>query len=596
MGICSAMRNRVQNQVRNRKRNSNCNSNRNSNAIIRRAIFALLGFVMLTMSACNRHSEHWEALSSVENFIEEQPDSALVVLQGIDASTLSSAEERAKHALLLSMALDIDETDLSLISTAKENYEDSKDIRYKFLSHYYYGRVLCNRGDFPQAIIAYTEAENLLERLENNYQAGLLYTQLGNIYRTYFDYNKCLESYQLAYKYYKLSELKSHMAHALLDIGISYWNLEETKLAEEFISNALQMALDNSDPHLERVCYENLVILYDKINDTDRCEVIVNRLVHRFEQSAYSPACLASIASYYVDVKQSDLVEHFLGCAWNNVSSDTDSIALNFLSANIMKKMGKTDDAWKYFGDGIKIQNNQLRIALQQPILSAQKNYFEDKARYNSYRLKRNTEIYITLSVIALLIIIVIVMYSRHRMLAKDLEINKYMELAEELQSSIRAKELKLQEMSEMTHANDDNSNMSSHMAELFHRQYELLDRLSKTYYETHGFKIEKDIIFEQVKFEINKFANDKKSLAQLENIVNTYKHNVIALIRAEVPNITERDIKLLCYIYAGFSSKSISIFTGETTGNVITRKYRLRNKILKLDTPNKNIMVEEMP
>ena len=64
---------------------------------MRKYIIALA--VVLSFMACNRHSEHWEALCQVETFIEEQPDSALVVLQGIDAGDLSSAEERSKHAV-----------------------------------------------------------------------------------------------------------------------------------------------------------------------------------------------------------------------------------------------------------------------------------------------------------------------------------------------------------------------------------------------------------------------------------------------------------------------------------------------------------------
>ena len=137
---------------------------------------------------------------------------------------------------------------------------------------------------------------------------------------------------------------------------------------------------------------------------------------------------------------------------------------------------------------------------------------------------------------------------------------------------------------------------MHSQVADLFHKQYKLLDKLSNTYYETHGISRDKESIYEQVRIEINKFANDKGTLAQLEKIVNQYKRNAINLVRTEIPSISPRDIKLLCYIYAGFSAKSISIFVGETTGNILTRKYRLRNKISKLNTPNAQIILEEMP
>ena len=45
--------------------------------------------------SCNSHSKHWEAISQVESYIEERPDSALVVLEQIDPSVLSGKEERA---------------------------------------------------------------------------------------------------------------------------------------------------------------------------------------------------------------------------------------------------------------------------------------------------------------------------------------------------------------------------------------------------------------------------------------------------------------------------------------------------------------------
>ena len=139
-------------------------------------------------------------------------------------------------------------------------------------------------------------------------------------------------------------------------------------------------------------------------------------------------------------------------------------------------------------------------------------------------------------------------------------------------------------------------SDMHRQIAELFEKQYELLDKLSNTYYETQGVSKEKESIFKQVKSEIDKFATDKRSIAQLEKIVNTYKRNVIGLVRSEISNISERDITLLCYVYAGFSAKSISIFIGETTSNILTRKSRLRSKIAKLETPNAKVILEEMP
>lgn len=566
--------------------------------------FLSILFLVICLASCNSHSAHWDTLSQVESYIEERPDSALVVLEQIDLSELSGKEEKAKYAVLYTQAKDknyIDERDLKLISEAKDYYEDLGNVRYKFLSLYYYGRILCNNEDYSSAIIAYTKAETLLEDLNDGYLAGLLYVQVGNIYRAFHEYNKSLEAYKSAYYHYSTVGLEPHMSYALLDIGIAYWNVANTTIAEEYIIKSLRLAESLNDEYLERICYENLVVLYDEIDEIEKCKTMVAILNDRFDRSLFSSVCLASMANHNARTQNIEFVDRFLAEAWGKAYNKSDSIALYFQSANIMKTIGNVDKALKYFEDGIILQNDKLHIAMQQPIVSIQKDYFQSEAEYNSYRLKKNLQIYLALSIIVLLILLIVFMYMRHRFLRKDLEISKYMDLASELQVSIRDKEAKISEISERISASEEAhisqiNEMSGHISELFHKQYELLDKLSNTYYEMHGCNKEKESIYEQVKSEINKFANDKKTMAQLERIVNTYKNNVMSHIREEIHSISERDIKLLCYIYAGFSAKSISIFVGETTGNILTRKYRLRNKITRLNTPNAEIMLQEMP
>ncbi len=65
--------------------------------------YILLITLTLSLLSCTRPTEYTAALSQVESYIEARPDSALTVLQNI---TPSAKADKAKHALLLSMALD----------------------------------------------------------------------------------------------------------------------------------------------------------------------------------------------------------------------------------------------------------------------------------------------------------------------------------------------------------------------------------------------------------------------------------------------------------------------------------------------------------
>ena len=569
---------------------------------MKRYIISLI--IVLGLVACSQDLKQYDTLTQVESFVIEKPDSALIVLEQIDISELSSKEERAKHALLLSMALDknyVDKTDFNVLQPAIDFYEDNGSATEKFQTYYLQGRIYQNRGNDTQAMIAYAQAKELLGGIDNHDLFGQLHTEIGNIYRSNYDYAKSLEAYQTAYDHYMAVGLESYAAYALLDIGLSYWNLEDNAKGIEYINEALQMALKLQDEYLEMVCYQNIVFLCDDIDAVGRCGSIVEALVNRYNIEKFGSGSLVAIASYYAEVEEYDRMEEFIGRAWSNTTNAKDSINVYLTQADILKRTGKPEEALQYFEAGVKLQNREVRSSLKQPIETTQKEYFQQQAEHNAYRLKKDRELYITLGIIALLALIVVAMYIRHRMLSKDLEISKYMVLSSELQSAIRDREDRLSAISEHISYQEEAHNtlvsdMHRQIAELFEKQYELLDKLSNTYYETQGVSKEKESIFKQVKSEIDKFATDKKSIAQLEKIVNTYKRNVIGLVRSEIPNISERDITLLCYIYAGFSAKSISIFIGETTSNILTRKSRLRSKIAKLDSANARVILEEMP
>ena len=569
---------------------------------MKRLLFILI--LTLTVVACDSHSKHWDTIKEIDSYISEHPDSALVVLENIDVSELSGKEERAKHALLLSMAMDknyIYKTDFKVLQPAIDYYEDSGTTTDKFQTYYLQGRIYQNQGNETEAMILYAQAKELLSGIDAPFLVGQLHTEIGNIYRSNYDYAKSLEAYQTAYDLYVKAGLESHAAYTLLDIGLSYWNLEDNAKGIEYINEALQIAIKLHDEYLEMICYQNIVFLCDDIDAVGRCGSVVEALVNRYDIEKFGSGALVAIASYYAEVKDYDRMNEFMERAWSNTTNAKDSINVYLTQADILKRTGKPEEALQYFEAGVKLQNREVRSSLKQPIETTQKEYFQQQAEYNAYRLKKDRDLYITLGVIALLALIVVAMYIRHRMLSKDLEISKYMVLSSELQTAIRDREDRLSAISEHISSQEEAHNsmvsdMHRQIAELFEKQYELLDKLSNTYYETQGVSKEKESIFKQVKSEIDKFATDKRSIAQLEKIVNTYKRNVIGLVRSEISNISERDITLLCYVYAGFSAKSISIFIGETTSNILTRKSRLRSKIAKLETPNARVILEEMP
>jgi len=290
------------------------------------------------------------------------------------------------------------------------------------------------------------------------------------------------------------------MAYALLDIGIAYRNLKEPTLAEENFNNALQMAISLQDGNLQNICYQNLIALYDSNGDVDRCGEIIEILNSQFDTAQLSSCTLGAMAGYYAKLNDYNRADSYLTLAWQKTVNRNDSLTLYFKQARVLETMGRVNEALHYIEKGTLLQHKQLLHTLQQPILTNQKEYFKNQAEYNSYRLKKNQQIFITLSASVLLLAVVIAMCVRHRILYKDLEIAKYMGLATDLQAAVQDRESRLSEIATHITTQEEIHNsmideMHHQVAELFHKQYDLLDKLSKTYYETHGCSKEKEHI-----------------------------------------------------------------------------------------------------
>ena len=148
-----------------------------------------IAFILLAlcMVACSQHSKHWETLTQVESFMEERPDSALIVLQGIDIEELAGKEEKAKHALLLSMALDknyIDRTDSDVLQPAIDYYKDNGSATEQMLTLFYQGQIHRFNSQYAQALVCFCDAIKIGEDSKDIHTKARVYDAQGDVYKS----------------------------------------------------------------------------------------------------------------------------------------------------------------------------------------------------------------------------------------------------------------------------------------------------------------------------------------------------------------------------------------------------------------------------
>ena len=129
-------------------------------------IFLLL--ILVALMSCNDPKPITDALHRAEALMNESPDSAWTLLNTISPDEMGQNRNRAFYALLYTQAQDKtyrDETNDSLISIAVDYYRNTDDVRRKFLSYYYKGRVHFNAKDYLNATTCYMEAEQLVDEV-----------------------------------------------------------------------------------------------------------------------------------------------------------------------------------------------------------------------------------------------------------------------------------------------------------------------------------------------------------------------------------------------------------------------------------------------
>lgn len=179
-------------------------------------------------------------LIDIEGFIQERPDSALVCLRQFNDSCLQSRKDKALYALLYSMALDKNYIDIasdSLITPAVKYYSSCGDKYHRFLSLYYYGRVLENVHDYPRAMEAFLSAEKTIDNTVSNEYKSRLYSSKSRVYYHQFALDKVLLEITKAKEVAQNIEDPRYYIRHSLDIATIYIDKNEKQKARQELNS-----------------------------------------------------------------------------------------------------------------------------------------------------------------------------------------------------------------------------------------------------------------------------------------------------------------------------------------------------------------------
>ena len=374
--------------------------------------------------------------------------------------------------------------------------------------------------------------------------------------------------------------------------------MENVVEAEPLFNEVLVWGEAHNDSYIISSTLTPLLRLYDATANVEALDSLFIR--YPINTLAQNTAIYSIIAYYYALRGNRVAAEETLAYAWSISATAEDTAKLLQKNYQIYKALDTPCDALYSHEQLLAHQDSVVRITLQQPLIASQRDHYESRMKIEELRNKQQRYLMGIAGVIVLMVAVVLGIYVRRFLRNKNRQLIEQIELADELRLTVYNKEQDIDKMSGELQAqrltyDTKLQAMNQQISQLFRARYELLDELSKTYYEGTASKNEKDKVYEKVLTEIERLSVDEE-FAQLEVIINEYCDNVMAHIRAELPKMFSKiDYHLLCCFYIGFSGKTISVFTGIEANQIPVYKQRLRSKISKSDAPNKQLMLDKM-
>ena len=554
---------------------------------MRHPLYASVLLLLLSLTACNRDSaQSSRRLAEAESIVVEAPDSALNLLQSLDGSSLRNRAERARYALLHAEAseragLEVDND--SLLRIAWDYYsQHPNEIRGICKTRFYQGRNRLRKGDKPGALRMFLEIEEQLQKIDEPYYMGLLYLRIGGVYRAELNFVRAYRYYRDARDLFIRAGATRQTAEALLGMTASALRMQDLTRARRDCTMALELADDLHDDTLVR----RSLGLFSTIYTVSENECIPNDLLQRVEASVRrdtSAAAHCTLAQTQLFRHRPDSARRYLEQARQQHPDPDLQAMIEYTAYRVEARAGQYREAARKIHRFIYLNDSLTRAALQTSAGMVERDYYREQTAFADYRMQ-NRRTWERVVAAALIVVVGIAgLLIRQRMRLHKERNERYLLLVRDAEAEYRNLSRRLEQQD---HA-------QARMKGLIASRFDIVDRLGKTLYERENTVSGQAAMTREVKQLIEGFAENGDMLQELEQIVDMAHDEVMQKLRRNYPKMKEADIRLLCYIFGGFSPQVISLFMEESVANVYARKSRLKMRIKNSDAPDRELFLE---
>lgn len=578
-------------------------------------------------------------LDAADSLLDDRPDSALSVVRGIDAARLHTEEGRARHSLLLSLAMlktgEISGLD-SVLRPAVEYYGLSDTpSREAMLTHFAQGAASELAGNRAEAIRIYDDVFSLACGKDSVFYKGLARMHQGQIYGENFQTREELQRSIEGLYYIRKSGREDYIKDALYHMGKVYVHNDMLDRGESVLDSALSMtdAGDMAGRNRIGLLLAFIAEMKGDLKESARMtEEVINSDPEALDEDEWYSYARSLAGSGDIEKARSVMSE--LACPDDYAMRTSYFHTLRVMAEDegrIVEALAWSDSAVKY--SNIRVMEEQGRDILRdQHALDLEEIVFEKELSD-----KRKSIIVLLWTVIILgSLVLGGGMYSGWRYLKtrqrkqleeKDREIEKIRECQEKDQDTIAAlvgqleetnmKRLHLEDKNreiedmlrrikaergnvvnteekekiekEIVALEEEHRNLLVKTESLRNESCELEESLRNNFVKIHHFAVEYcaaagvkkpgDLKKPEIAEVLRSYMSDE-GMRSIERQINFSMEGLMEKLRT-VKSLNEDDLKIIKLCLCGFDYKMISLITGINAKTVSGKKTRIIEKIL---------------
>ena len=545
-----------------------------------RLVLLLVG--LCGLAACSRPTAVAE-LDAADSLMERRPDSALALLRRVDTLHLTSTHDRARYAMLLSMALDknyIDLKDFHVLQPALNYYEDHGTPTEQLRTFYYQGRIYWNVGDMSKALQMFLKA---LERGKDSpdfpTKARAYFAQL-NPYIQLNSFDKAIEAGKQALVYNRRSGRVDSYAHCLMDIANVYTMKLEADSAWKYL-NECRALYPRMSAGRRYLFYNNYLIAVYAFCGAESIRKAIAEYTSHVPPSRWDNPILAYAYAEINDFEKA----HSLISRYKQHTSASDDQQYYSVLYHLYQKQGKYKEAGEAILRFYALHDSIARVSLRESarLSEAQQQLKQDVREAQQARVR-----HFWIAVCCALALVLLVVWGYYRLRLTQLQ----KRLAEEEKERYRRQNEQLtEEYQSLQQLLERNDRLNARAREAVSHRLTLLNDFIKAHLAGDGSESESRIVRQLA---------DKETFMQSVREAFAVSHPDF-IRRLQDHGLTDWEVGYCCLYALGLSGKEVGRYINSSayykTNSIIRKKLELDSHSTNLNLYIRQLMeAEEKP